>query len=64
MKLVSGEANRVAFELASKIEVKNDEIIRALDKVAKARTEEQLESRILDLEQLVFEKTGKWLYEV
>lgn len=64
MKLVSGEANRVAFELASKIEVKSDEIIRALDKVAKARTEEQLESRILDLEQLVFEKTGKWLYEV
>lgn len=64
MKLVSGEANRVAFELASKIEVKNDEIIRALDKVAKARTEEQLESRILDLEQLVFEKTGRWLYEV
>ena len=59
MKLVSGEANRVAFELASKIEVKNDEIIRALDKIAKARTEEQLESRILDLEQLVFEKTGR-----
>ena len=64
MKLVSGEANRVAFELASKIEVKDDEIIRALEKVAKARTEEQLESRILDLEQLVFEKTGRWLYEV
>ena len=64
MKLVSGEASRVAFELASKIESKDDDIIRALDKVAKARTEEQLENRILDVEQLVFEKTGKWLYEV
>ena len=35
MKLVSGEANRVAFELASKIEVNDDEIVRALEKLLK-----------------------------
>lgn len=66
MKLVQGEAKRAAFELEqlmiSKGIDKDDDLREALDKLSKARNQNQLETLSIKVEQLVFDKTGKWLY--
>lgn len=66
MKLVQGEAKRVAFELEqlmiNKGIDKDDDLREALDKLSKARNQDQLETLSIKVEQLVFDKTGKWLY--
>lgn len=66
MKLAQGEAKRAAFELEqliiSKGIDKDDDLREALDKLSKARNQDQLETLSIKVEQLVFDKTGKWLY--
>ena len=66
MKLVQGEAKRAAFELEqlmiSKGIDKDDDLREALDKLSRARNQERLEILSIKVEQLVFDKTGKWLY--